>query len=231
MIDFLQRSSLLSSVESLDTQNMTDEHNMTCRCDYDAFDEIYLEGFEDLIKHEDIAVARAMYYCKTHKICPPARLVEKAAVLLIELLKKEKGLGRGRTANRLARFKSDYWKLERWEAVETVLSIRANTKSDDHVLKTSRNDEPDKKWEKWEKWHKRRKEWLKLGTYECAAEVLDGEYSHATPSTIQNCHVEVQKAVAQGTSMAAVWFDDEFLWELGVKKRRDKRQAKKTRFF
>jgi len=200
---------------------------MRRRCEYDAFDEIYLESFAKLTEHESVAVARAMYYCKTHQICPPTWLVEKAATLLIELLKREKGMGRGRP-NRLARFKKDYAKRERWEAVESVHSIRADHKSDDGLLKILSKHEPgaDRR-----KFHKARGDWLKQGTYECAAELLEQEYSRASTSTIQDSHVEVEDAIERGTDMTAIWFDDSFLESLGVKKAQVKSRVKKSRFF
>ena len=199
---------------------------MKRRCDYDAFDEYYLDAFQNLAKHEDIAVARAIFYCKTHEICPPAWLVAKVAMLLLDLLKKETGQKDGRS--RLSRFKYDYWKFERWEAVETVLSIREGAKNDDLDLKSDPDYSPSKEWQKL---YNRRKDWLKLGTYDCAAKILEGEYSHSSSSSIKQGHAEVRKEKSQGGSLVGLWFDDNFLELLGVKKAQTKRRTKKARLF
>lgn len=200
---------------------------MTCRCAYDPFDHYYLESFSKLAEHEDIATARAIYYCNTHQICPPPWLLRRAASLLIELLRAEKSTGRGKR-NRLARFMADYSKLERWAAVETVLSMRETTKRNDASLKDFPEDRPGSTWSKW---HNRTTLWLKKGTYQCAADVLEGEYSNVTPSSIQNGHLEVQKAAERGSLLTFTWFDDEFLYDLDVKKRPLKGKAKRSRFF
>src|SRR5581483_2114527 len=100
------------------------------------FDLRELDKFKKLSAHYEIAIARAIDYCATNKIRPPDWLVKELASLTINLLKREKASGRGRTATHVARFRHEYWDVERWDAVHEVRRIRSRVSQDDAVLKT-----------------------------------------------------------------------------------------------
>jgi hypothetical protein len=61
--------------------------------------------------------------------------------------------------------------------------------------------------------------------------MLRGQYSYATPSSIKQGHAEVQNEWNEGKSLVGIWFDDDFLELLGVKKPAAKGWTKKARIF
>lgn len=187
----------------------------------------HLNMFQKQIPQKEIATARAMYYCAQHEITPPDWLVMKAALALIELLKREKPGKRGRAAGQLARFRYELMHIERWNAVMEVRRIRSSARHDDSVLRAHPDLDPGGKGRKRER---ARKAWLKLDNFELAAELLEGESSYASPSAIRASYRKVEKAISDGTNMLGVWLDDDFLSKLGVKKH-SKNVVQKPRLF
>jgi hypothetical protein len=177
------------------------------------FDLRELDSLRGLDSHQEIAIARAMDYCATHQIHPPEWLVEAAALLMVDLLKREKSTQRGRTASCLARFRHEFWDMERWDAVQEVRRIRSMAKQDEYVLKAN----PKIKFsESRLKSHKKRKDWLKRDNFECAAMLLKGRDANASPSAVRRSYTRVQRALAHGPVAQGAWFDDPFLKRLGL---------------
>jgi hypothetical protein len=172
-----------------------------------------LESFRGLTEHREIAIARAMDYCVKNRICPPEWLVEEAASLMIDLLKRERPTRRGRTASCIARLRHEMWDAERWDAVITVREIRERCKREAKALK----DHPN---EAGLDGHKRRlltlRKWLSQGTLACAAKLLVGRNALASPSTINASYKKMEATRNKSTPPAGAWFDDPFLKELGL---------------
>lgn len=187
-----------------------------------------LEKLRRLIAHKEIGIARAMHYCATYNINPPDWLVEEAASLMIDLLKRERSTSRGRTATHLSRFRQESWDLERWFAVHEVRRIRGRVDRDDAVLK----DSPDRNATKaWKKHHERLKEWLKAGTFECAVGLLEGRDAYASPSAIRASYRRVERVRAKPDQAVGAWFDDAFRQRLGLQGASDSKRDKKSAVF
>jgi hypothetical protein len=187
-----------------------------------------LDKFRKLNKHNEIAMARAMHYCATYEICPPAWLVEAAAFLMIELLKREKTSRRGRTASHLARFQQEQRDAERWFAVHEVRRIREISKQDDLALKARPNGAGT---EGWRKRHEKRKQWLKMGTLECAATLLEGRDAHVTASAVRASYRRIESSIRDPTVAVGAWFDDAFLKKLGLQGSDDQKPGSKMPYF
>jgi hypothetical protein len=192
------------------------------------FDLRELDAFRRLKKHSEIATARALDYCATHEICPPAWLAEAAASLMIELLKREKTSRRGRTASHLARFQQELRDTERWFAVHEVRRIREASKQDDLALKALPNGAGT---EGWRKRHENRKRWLKMGTSECAANLLEGRDAHVTASAVRASYRRVESSLRDPTVAVGAWFDDAFLKKLGLQGSGDQKPGSKMPYF
>ena len=177
-----------------------------------------LDILRRLTSHNEIAIARAMDYCATYQIHPPEWLVEAAALLMVDLLKREKSVRRGRTASCLARFRHEHWDLERWGAVQEVRRIRSMARRDDDVLRANPNRQVT---DRWRESHQKRKDWLKFDNFECAAILLKGQRAHASPSAIRRSYNRVQRARTHGPVALGAWFDDPFLTKLGLKREPD----------
>ena len=94
----------------------------------DAIHQRELNELKSLTVHRDFAVAAALDYCVEHGVTAPRWVVEEAAKLMRELLMREKAPGRGRAGNRISRYGSDQWDVERWDAVEAIRRIKKKTK-------------------------------------------------------------------------------------------------------
>jgi hypothetical protein len=187
-----------------------------------------LDKLRTLSDHPEIATVRAMDYCATHNICPPTWLVASAASLMIELLKREKTSKRGRTASCLARFRQEFWDLERWDAVNEVRRVRGMARRDDEALKTHPKQPVT---DAWRRGYQRRRKWLKLGTFECATYFLAGRDAHATASAIRTSYRKIEKSLVKASPLVGAWFDDAFLRKLGMQGLLDRKPGAKTFLF
>jgi hypothetical protein len=177
------------------------------------FDARELDNLRKLTSHKEIALARAMHYCATNRLCPPQWLVEDVVSLLIELLKREKITRRGRSASRLARFHQELKDVERWFAVKDVQTMRRRARDDE----TFRRSHPNRDLTEARKrdFEKRRK-WLKFDNFECAAKMLVGRDAKTNPPGIRASYREIEnKRKNHPELMVGAWFDDAFLKALG----------------
>jgi hypothetical protein len=201
------------------------------RCEADQglleFDLRELDKFRRLTEHKEIATARAMDYCATRQVCPPEWLVVEAASLMIELLKREKTNRRGSTASHLARFHQELKDVERWDAVLEVRRIREEARHDDSVLKARPRVLPDGLKRSYEN----RKEWLKQGTFECAASLLEGRDAYVTAYGVRKSYQKVERYRNDPSSAIGAWFEDPFLNKLGIQGALDRKPGKKTFLF
>jgi len=190
---------------------------MRPRCKSDQgllnFDFRELDKFRRSTDHKEIATAAAMNYCSTHLVCPPEWLVAAAADLLTELLKREKTTRRGSNASCLARFHQERKDLERWDAVMEVRRIRSMAQQDKNALKRSPKLEVTNSFTRS---HKKRKEWLKQGTFECAAILLKGRDAYVTAYGVRNSYKKMEKSLNDPSHAIGAWFDDAFLKKLGL---------------
>jgi hypothetical protein len=192
------------------------------------FDLRELDKFRRLTDHKEIATARAIEYCATREICPPAWLVAEAASLMIDLLKREKTSRRGRTASHLARFQQEQKDTERWFAVHDVRRIREMARRDESVLRTT----PDRVvTDRWKESYNKREEWLKHETFECAAKLLEGRDAHVTGSGVRASYRRVERSRKEPGGDVGAWFDDDFLKKLGLQGASDRKPGTKTFLF
>lgn len=192
------------------------------------FDLRELDKFKKLSAHYEIAIARAIDYCATNEICPPAWLVKALAPLTINLLKREKAGGRGRTATHIARFRHEYWDIERWDAVHEVRHIRWKVGQDDAALKAFPNRVMT---EKWKEFHEKRKKWLKQGTFQCAARLLVGRDAYASSFAVQASYRKVERYLNEPEHAVGAWFEDDFLKKLGLQGVLDRKPGIKYPYF
>jgi hypothetical protein len=201
-----------------------------CEADQELlkFDLRELDKFRRLTAHKEIATARAMDYCATHQVCPPEWLVAEAASLLIELLKREKTTRRGSNASYLARFHQERKNTERWDAVLEVRRIRSMARRDETALKRS----PERKvTDSFKRSHQKRREWLKQGTFECAADRLKGRDAHVTAYGVRNSYRKMEKSRKEPSNAIGAWFDDPFLNKLGLQGVLDRKPGTKPFLF
>jgi len=185
-----------------------------------------LDVLRQLNSHKEIATARAMDYCATHQINPPEWLVESAASLMVDLLKREKSSRRGRAAGCLARFRQQYWDTERWDAVHEVRRVRDMAKQDRDALES----DPDRAVsDGWKKVQKKRNDWLKQGTFEWSTQLLRGRDAYASPSAIRASYRRVERS--KGSHVLGAWFDDPFLRRLGLQAVPDRKPGTKPSLY
>ena len=178
-------------------------------------------------EHPEVGIAQAMHFCATHRISPPEWLIEEAALIMIELLKREKGNGRGRTATVLARFKHAYWDRQRHDAVVEVRRGREVAKHYDRELKA----DPNLATDDFKRILKERRKLLKQDNFECATMLLNGTIADASPSAVRASYRKVKRARANGSNMTSTHFDPDFLGKLGVQDLWAEKGARKTLFF
>lgn len=154
----------------------------------DRLHEEELDRLREMSACNDIALAAGMYHCAREEICPPPWLVEGAAKLLIELLKREKSQKRGRAGGRVARYRQDLWDLERWDAVLQVRELKSRTKEEAKMLAKH----PSLKKERYRRVAKAQK-WLRHGTFECASMSLKGSPAYGSPITVKKVYQRVNK--------------------------------------
>ena len=192
------------------------------------FDLRELDKFRALEKHREIATARAMDYCATQQICPPEWLVVAAASLMVELLKREKSTKKGSTSSHLARFHQELKNTERWFAVMDVQRIREMAEQDNNAVKANPKRVLPKNFRAQ---HMKRRAWLDQGTFECAAELLEGRDAYVSPHGVRSSYREVQKRRKNPSYAIGAWFDDAFLNKLGLQGAHDRKPGKKVFLF
>lgn len=205
---------------------------MQPRCEADQellqFDLRELDKFRRLTAHKEIATACAMNYCETHGVCPPTWLVAAASALMIDLLKREKTTRRGSNASHLARFHQELKDNERWDAVMQVRRIRSMAMQDDTALKTR----PERKVTgRFTKSHKKRKEWLKQGTFDCAAILLKGRDAHVSAFGVRKSYKKMEKSRKDPAYAVGAWFDDPFLKKLNLQGSLERKPGTNTFLF
>jgi hypothetical protein len=191
------------------------------------FDLRELDKFRKLSAHKEIAIARAMDYCETHDVCPPGWLVAASSALMIDLLKREKTTRRGSNAGHLARFHQELKDTERWDAVMEVRRIRSMAKQDDKVLKSH----PNRATDLYKASHNKRKEWLKQGTFECAAILLERRDAHVTAYGVRKSYKKVERSLRDPSYRIGAWFEDPFLNKLGLQGVHDRKPGTNTFLF
>jgi hypothetical protein len=192
------------------------------------FDLRELDKFRALEKHREIGTARAMDYCATSQISPPEWLVVAAASLMVELLKREKSTKKGSTSSHLARFHQELKNTERWFAVMEVQRIREMAEQDNNALKAIPECALPKTFRAQ---HMKRRAWLNQGTFECAAELLEGRDAYVGPYGVRSSYREVQKRRKDPSYAIGAWFDDAFLNKLGLQAPTTESRVKKSSFF
>jgi hypothetical protein len=170
-----------------------------------------LDRLKDMSMQNDIAVAAGMYLCANQQVCPPPWLVDAAAKLMIELLKREKSPKKGRAAGRIARYRQDLWDFERWDAVYQVRELRRRTK--EYAKELAEHPEYARHYRHVPKAQK----WLSQGTFECAAMSLKGSPAYGSPITVKKSYQRVQKAMSSRTTAHRyhLTFDD-FVFKVGL---------------
>lgn len=178
------------------------------------FDERELDNLRRLTSHKEIATARALHYCATNQCRPPQWLMEEAAFLLIDLLKRDKGTRRGRNASRLARFRQQLIDTERWLAVKDVQEIRGRAKRDEEALKRLPKLPLDKRRKKH---FADRRKWLNHDNFECASKMLKGRAAKTNAHGIRASYRQIENERRKHPElMVGAWFDDDFLRALGL---------------
>lgn len=162
-----------------------------CRPDrpVDRLHEEELDRIRQMSSHNEIAFAAGMHHCANERICPPPWLVQGAAKLLIELLKREKAAKRGRAAGRIGRYRQDLLDFERWDAVSQVRELRWRIKEDTKTI----TEHPELK-HAYPHLSKARK-WLRHGTFECASMTLKGGPAQASPITVKRAYRRVSRTM------------------------------------
>jgi hypothetical protein len=144
------------------------------------------QRIKDMSVSNDIAFASGLYFCATERICAPQWLLEGAAKLLIELLSREKSKKRGRSGGRIARYCQDLRDYERWCAVLEVREMRLKNK--DELKVPEEQNKADERI-------KKTRNWLRYGTFECAAMVLKNTDAYATPAAVKASYRRVEKTM------------------------------------
>jgi hypothetical protein len=96
------------------------------------------------------------------------------------------------------------WKFEefvRWPR-KTITSLKARPKR--------------KVTDSFKRSHEKRKEWLKQGTFECAAILLEGRDAHVTAYGVRKSYKKMEKSLRDPSNAIGAWFDDPFLMKLGL---------------
>lgn len=174
----------------------------------------YLDGLENLTVHRDLAVAAALDYCARQRLSPPQWVVERAAVLLGELLVNEKGTEPGRAGNRVSRYRNDQRDAERCNAVEEVRRLRAKSKYDARLRReygeTPQNSKPLLHWVRMLECFRR------SGTFECASRYLDGRDARAGADAMKASYRRCIRRAGQASFPDRYYrFDEDFLATLG----------------
>jgi hypothetical protein len=191
----------------------------------DNFNRRHLDELERLTVHPELAVVAALDYCAQEKIAPPTWVVERAAVLICNLIKREKTHKRGRHAGIIARYRQDMWDIERWDAVEEMRRIKKKNRDDLAQLRSH-----GKKYVGTHYWtHAQRfVEWFRNGIYECAARTLVGRDARASAATMRASHRRcVHRSAGWTRPDRYHLFDEDFLVKLGFPRLIDRKPGTK----
>lgn len=191
---------------------------MTCGSENEALNEIHrrwLNILREVTAHSELATAAALHYCAEHHVCPPGWLVDRAAALMCDLLKREKSRNRGRTAGAIARYRQDFWHMERWDAVKAVHRARNKIARNRKILR-SIEKRKESGYQSIVSWVENMEAWLRNGTEECAARTLRGRDARAGTHTMMASYKLVQRSLKNpATASRFHVFDESFLVRLG----------------
>lgn len=177
------------------------------------FFERQLNELKAVTAYPELATAAALDFCAKEGIGAPLWLVKRAAELMCDLLKREKAQRRGRTAGHIARYRQDFWDMERFDAIFGIRRFRSRVQSD---LKISRSLGPAFKKSKRYEYIKRERAWLRHGTYQCASMYLSGRNSRAGADAIKASYRRVSRNTAGKAALDQYYlFDEAFLRKLG----------------
>lgn len=173
-----------------------------------------LNELKSLTVHRELAVAAALNYCAEEGIAPPRWVVEEAAALMCELLKREKAFGPGRAGNRLSQYKGDQRDLERWDAVESIRRIRQKTEYDSN-LRREYGETPENS--RTMHHHERTLAWLREGTFECASRLLAGRDARIGADAMRSSYRRCLRRAGSGPFPDRYYVHDpRFLAKLGI---------------
>jgi len=172
-----------------------------------------IEEFRTATLHKELSTVAALDFCVEQEVTPPRWLVEAAAELMIELLKSQKTSNRGRSPTYLAQYCQHLIDVKRWDAVFEIRRIREDITHESKVL--SEMSAAGKKPHERRKRHiERFRDWLRHGTFQCAAMYLKGRDAHAGPDAIRGSYRRVSRAFSRGEK--SPMFGDLFLKKLGL---------------
>src|SRR3954471_2506603 len=169
---------------------------------------------KNLKVHREIRVAAALDYCAENHIDAPAWLIAEAAVLVRDLLKREKAQERGRKGNSITRYRRDQWDVERWDAVEEIRRMKKRIRADVQLRRKLRfTSENDKDWQ----YRQRQLAWFGHGTFECASRLLAGRDARVGPEAIKASYRRCKERAGPGPLPDRYYvFDEDFLLKLGI---------------
>jgi hypothetical protein len=79
--------------------------------------------------------------------------------------------------------------------------------------------------------YEKRREWLKQGTFECAALLLEGRDAHVTAYGVRASYRRLERSRKEPSYAVGAWFEDPFLNKLGIQGALDRKPGKKTFLF
>jgi hypothetical protein len=134
----------------------------------------------------------------------------------------------GSTSSHLARFHQELKNAERWSAVKDVQRIRQMAKQDNNALKAK----PKRVLSKDLRARlMKRRAWLDKGTFECAADLLEGRDAYVSCHGVRSSYMEVEKCRKTPSYCVGAWFEDAFLNKLGLQGAHDRKPGKKVFLF
>ena len=180
----------------------------------DRFHERELNELKAVTVHSELATAAALDYCAREEICPPPWVVQKAADLMCDLLKREKAQKRGRAAGHIARYRQDLWDLERFDAILEIRRLRDRARSDVKIARSfGRKFQKSKRYEHI----KKRRDWYRYGTLQCASMYLTGRDAKAGVDAMKASYQRVCRNT-DGKTVADQYylFNEPFLRKIGI---------------
>jgi hypothetical protein len=173
-----------------------------------------LNELENLKVHTEIRVAAALDYCAENHIRPPAWLTAASAVLLLDLLKREKAQQRGRKGNCITRYRRDQWDVERWDAVEEARRMKKSIRADIQLRrKLGATSEQDKGWQ----YRQRQLAWFGHGIFECASRLLAGRDARVGAEAMKASYRRCKDRAGRGPLPDRYYlFNEDFLLKLGI---------------
>jgi len=192
----------------------------------DELNERELNSFKNMTHHKELSIAAAMDYCDEHELCPPPWLVAASAELMIDLIRREKAQKCGRTAGHLARYRQDFFDIERYDA---VIEIRRMRKKARRNVKAAQSHPayPKSRLKSQEKMLA----WFKgdnMREYECAAMYLTGRDAKIGREAMKASYRKVRDSFFNpATALRYSLFDDRFLRKLGLQGLTDRKPGTK----